>query len=169
MLLKYQLCRAIRVSRMGMHHLSRIIMCNELSAGHCDWGAPKKWFKDCWEKSIIVYHIDHHWWSTLAENCDAWCLTTNHVSSFENSHRAALKEKKTWEEELQHYAIKQWPAIPVPYWLCQPIIYLQLVWTALFLISISRRQAMMKMIEKVNFLSYFGFFFILWNFYSSCE
>lgn len=45
-----------------------------------------------WKKSFGACQIDH---STLDENCGACCLTINHSAcSFENTCRAALREKK---------------------------------------------------------------------------
>ena len=31
---------------------------------------------------------------TLAENFNAWCLSTSHVSSYENTHKATVKYKR---------------------------------------------------------------------------
>ena len=92
--IKSQLCRTGHVSKMGNHCLPRIILYGELSVGYCDRGAPKKQFKDCLKKSFGACDTDHCWLSTQIENCDAWHLTTNHIVSSENTHRAALKVKR---------------------------------------------------------------------------
>ena len=45
----------LHVSKMRIHHLSRIIMwAVELSVGHCDRGTPKKLLNDCLITSVIV-------------------------------------------------------------------------------------------------------------------
>ena len=88
MLLKSWLCWAGHVSWIGNHHLPRITQCRKLSAGHCDKGVPKKQSKDCLKKTFGACNIDHYKLSTLAENCDAWHLTTNHIIfSLENTSR----------------------------------------------------------------------------------
>ena len=94
MLLKTQLRWAGHISRMEVHHLPKISLYGELSTGHRDRGAPKKWFKDLLKKSLSAYHIYHCQWSALAADQEA-CRHTVHqsVSSFENNHNAALEEK----------------------------------------------------------------------------
>ena len=48
-----------------------------------------------WKTSLSTCHIDHCWWSTLAENRDAWHLTFKHVVSFfESTSWATLKDKR---------------------------------------------------------------------------
>lgn len=95
MLLKSQLRWAGHVSRMEDHRLPKIALYGELSSGHRDRGAPKKRYKDSLKKSLGVCHIDHHQWSTLAADRQAWRYTVHQaVSSFEDSCRANLKEKR---------------------------------------------------------------------------
>ena len=95
MQLKFQLCWTRHIFRMRNYCLPGIILCNELSTGYCDRRAPRKQYKNFLKRFFGACHINHHWWSTLAENCDTWYLTTNPVvSSFENTHRVALKDKR---------------------------------------------------------------------------
>ena len=48
--------------------------------------ATKEVIQGLLEKSFGACHIDHPWWSTLTEHCQAWCLTTNNVvTSFKNN------------------------------------------------------------------------------------
>ena len=67
-LLKSQLWWTGHISSMENYHLSRIILCSELSSGHCDWGAPKKQFKDYFKKSFGTYH----------SSWELWCLASHH-------------------------------------------------------------------------------------------
>ena len=84
-------------SALRPYYISRIIPCTKLLADHSDRGALKKLFKDCFKKLFGACYIDRHRWSTLADNCGAWCLVTNHVvSSFKNIRRASLKDKMCW-------------------------------------------------------------------------
>lgn len=123
MLLKTLLHRAGHISRMEYHRLPKILMYGKLSTGCHSRGSPKKQFKDCLKKSFGACHIDHCQWFTLTENCDTWLLTTDHaVSSFENSCRAALKDK-TEEEVLQRCAIKPKSDLQLQLlWLCMPVL-----------------------------------------------
>ena len=78
---------------IGNPHLPRIILCGKLSEGHRHREALKKRFKDCLKKEFVACHIDYRRWSNLAENRDVWRLTTNQVSSSENTHRATKRQK----------------------------------------------------------------------------
>ena len=80
--------------RMGNHHLPKIILGSELSAGYHHQGVLKKWFKHCLKKSFRACHIKNCWWSAQAENWNAWCLTTNYDVFFKNTHRVTLKTEK---------------------------------------------------------------------------
>ena len=48
------------------HRLPKIVMFGELSTGHRERGAPKKWFKDSLKKSLTACNIYHRQWSDLA-------------------------------------------------------------------------------------------------------
>ena len=55
----------------------------------------EKRFKDSLKKTLGTCHIDHHQWLTLAADRQAWCRTVHQViSTFEDSHRANLREKR---------------------------------------------------------------------------
>ena len=46
------------------------------------------------KKTLGTSHIDHHQWSTLATDHQAWCRTIHQVvSTFEDFHRDNLREK----------------------------------------------------------------------------
>ena len=95
MLLKSQPGWAGHVSRMGGDHLPKISLYGKLSAGYRDREAPKKRFKDSLKKTLGTCHIDHHQWSTLAADRQAWRPTVHQiVSIFEDSRRANLREKR---------------------------------------------------------------------------
>ena len=95
MLLKIQLHWAGHVSRMEDHHLPKIILYGELSSGLRNRAAPKKRYKDNLIKSLGACNISHLEWTTLAEDCDAWCHTISKAaSSFESSRRSAIEEKR---------------------------------------------------------------------------
>ena len=94
-LLKSQLRWAGHVFRMEDHRLPKIALYGELSTGYRDKGAPKKRYKDSLKKSLGVCHIDHRQWSTLAADRKIWRHTTHQaISSFEDSRRASLKNKR---------------------------------------------------------------------------
>ncbi|XP_037780222.1 uncharacterized protein LOC119576642 [Penaeus monodon] len=100
MLLKSQLCWAGHVSRMEEHRLPKIALYGELSTGQRDRGAPKKRYKDSLKKSLGACHIDHRQWSTLAADRQAWRHTVHQaVSSFEDSRRSNLKEKRRMKKD----------------------------------------------------------------------
>ena len=100
MLMKTQLRWAGHVSRMENHRLPKIALYGELSTGYRNRGAPKKRFKDSLKKSLNACHIDHRQWSTLAADRQAWRHTVHQaVSSFEDSRRANLKEKRRRRKE----------------------------------------------------------------------
>ena len=100
MLLMSQLWWSGHISRMKNHHLPRIIPCEELYTGHHNKRALKKWYRDCQKKSLGAWYINYWQWSTLAENCHSWHLSTNYVvSSFENTCRASLKDKRFREKD----------------------------------------------------------------------
>ena len=102
MLLKSQLRWAGHVSRMEDHRLPKIALYGELSTGHRERGAPKKRYKDSLKKSLGACHIDHHQWSTLAADRQAWRHTVHQaVSSFEDSRRTHLKEKRRRRKERE--------------------------------------------------------------------
>ena len=86
---------------------------------HCDRGALKKQIKNCWKKknSLSTCPIDHCQWSTLAENCNAWHLTINHVFFFKNTNKAALKDKR-----LKRRNSKPWPNLQLLQ-LGQPVLH----------------------------------------------
>ena len=95
MLLKSQFRWAGHVSRMKDQRLPKIALYGELSTGHRDRGAPKKRYKDHLKKSLDTCHIDHHQWSTLAAHREAWRgIIHQAVSSFEDTRRATLKDKR---------------------------------------------------------------------------
>ena len=95
MLLKSQFRLAGHVSRMKDQRLPKIALYGELSTGHRDRGAPKKRYKDHLKKSLDNCHIDHHQWSTLAADREAWRgIIHQAVSSFEDTRRATLKDKR---------------------------------------------------------------------------
>ena len=95
MLLKSQFRWAGHVSRMKDQRLPKITLYGELSTGHRDRGAPKKRYKDHLKKSLDNCHIDHHQWSTLAADREAWRgIIHQAVSSFEDTSRATLKDKR---------------------------------------------------------------------------
>ena len=76
------------------YYFYKIALYSELSTGHRDRGAPKKHFKNFLKKTLGTCHIDHHQQSTLPADHQAWCRTVHQViSSFEDSHRANLREK----------------------------------------------------------------------------
>ena len=78
----------------GGHRRPKVALYGELSTGYRDRGAPKKRFKDSFKKTLGTCHIDHHQWSTLAADRQAWrCTIHQAVSTFENSCRANLWEK----------------------------------------------------------------------------
>ena len=57
--------------------------------------SPEWWIIDsttAW-KNTAACHISYHWLSTQAEYRNAWRLTTNYIVSFENTYRAAHKDK----------------------------------------------------------------------------
>ena len=87
MLLKSQLQWAAHISKMGGgHRLLKIALYSELSTGYRDRGASNKRFKDSLKKTLGTCHIDHHQWSTLAAERQAWRLTIHQVvSNFEDS------------------------------------------------------------------------------------
>ena len=100
MLLKIQLRWAGHVSRMEDHRLPKIVLYGELSTGHTNRGAPKKRFKDTLKRSLSVADIDHHEWSTLAENRSSWRNTiTKAASRFESRRRASVTELKQRRKE----------------------------------------------------------------------
>jgi len=102
MLLKSQLRWAGHVSRMEEHRLPKIALYGELSTGHRDRGAPKKRYKDSLKKSLGACHIDHRQWSTLAADRQAWRHTVHQaVSSFEDSRRSNLKEKRRMKKDRE--------------------------------------------------------------------
>ena len=79
---------------MGNHHLPKIGLYGELSTGHYDRGASKKHFKDSFKYTLDTCHIDHHQWSILAADHQAWCHTVHQIiSTFEDFYRANLREK----------------------------------------------------------------------------
>ena len=95
MLLKTQLCWAGIVSRMKWASPANIALYGELSSGYRDRGAPKECFKDSLKKTPATRHIDHHQWSALAADRQAWCYTVHQViPTFEDSRRANLREKR---------------------------------------------------------------------------
>ena len=104
MLLKSQLRWAWHVFRMGDHRLPKIALYGELSTGHRDRGAPKKRYKDSLKKSLGACHIDHRQWSTLA--ADTWRhIISQAVSSFEDSHKNNLKEKRRMRKNREASAV----------------------------------------------------------------
>ena len=127
----------------GGHYLPQITLYGEHSTGYCDRGAPKKRFKDSLKRTLGTCHIDHHKWSTLAADHQAWCHTIHQVVSiFENSHRANLKEKhrrrriqgaSTAIPNQTFNCSQLWPDLPVSHWPSQPSACLQSTWTASFI------------------------------------
>lgn len=76
--------------------MPKIALYGELSTGYRDRGAPKKQYKDSLKKSLGACNIDLCQWLTLAADRQAWRHTTDQaVSSFEDSRRANLKEKRS--------------------------------------------------------------------------
>ena len=95
MLLKSRLRWAGHVSRMEDYRLPKMALYGELPTGHRNRGAPKKRYKDSLKESLSACHIDHLHWSTLAADRTAWRHTVHQaVSSFENSRRENLREKR---------------------------------------------------------------------------
>ena len=91
MLLKSQLRWVGHVFRMEDHRLPKIALYGELSSGHRNIGAPKKWYK----KALGACDIDHHQWTTLAADRDTWRQTIHQaVSSVEENRMDSLKEKR---------------------------------------------------------------------------
>ena len=106
MLLKSQLRWAGHVFRMGDHRLPKIALYGELSTGHRDRGAPKKRYKDSLKKSLGACHIDHRQWSTLAADRVTWRhIISQAVSSFEDSHKNNLKEKRRMRKNREASAV----------------------------------------------------------------
>ena len=65
---------------------------------HCTANSPltiaaESTKKDSLKKSFCAGHIDYRRWSTRAENHDALHFTINHVAFFENTRKAAPKNK----------------------------------------------------------------------------
>ena len=56
-------------------------------------GCQRSNTKTVW-KNPLVPLINHYWWSLLSEDFDNWCLTINHVSSFKNTKRITLIDKR---------------------------------------------------------------------------
>ncbi|KAJ7412763.1 hypothetical protein BTVI_45339 [Pitangus sulphuratus] len=91
MLLRTQLRWAGHISRMQDYRLPKIVLCVELATGYRKRGAPKRRYKDCLNQSLSLDHIDHHHWSTLASNREAWRHT---AASFENTYRITLEKRQ---------------------------------------------------------------------------
>ena len=88
-LLKSQLRWARACLQNGVHRLPKIALNDELSNGHRDKGAPKKYYEDSLKKTLGNCHTDHHQRSTLTGD-----HTVHQVAStFEDFRRANLKEK----------------------------------------------------------------------------
>ena len=64
------------------HRLFRIIPC-----GDHNREIAKTRFKDCLKNFHGAYYIDHRRWSKLAENRDAWRITTRWVTLNDKRHR----------------------------------------------------------------------------------
>ena len=77
MLLKSQLRRAGHVSRMEDHCLPKIALYGEVSSGHRGRGAPKKRYKGFLKKSLGACQIEHHQWSSIPSDSDAWRSTVH--------------------------------------------------------------------------------------------
>ena len=102
MLLKWRVRGAVDVFKMGNYCQPSIIQCSKLSANHHDQRISlMKWFKDLLKKSFNACLINHRRWSTIAENCDAWRLNTNHVAYV----GGPLSRTKSAGEESQYHAI----------------------------------------------------------------
>ena len=63
----------------GEHRLLKIAMYGELFTGYHDRGASKKSFKDSPKKTLSTCHIDHHQWSALVADRQAWRYTVNRL------------------------------------------------------------------------------------------
>ena len=116
MLLKLQLHWAGHIFRMGNHSLLRNIWYSTFSTKEEHQISNSK---TAWKKSLAAGNIIYHQQSTLAENPVIWGLTTNHVvSSFENTHRATIKDKR--HRRKNHSTIPAnfnqplWPCLPAP-------------------------------------------------------
>ncbi|KAJ7414891.1 hypothetical protein BTVI_39975 [Pitangus sulphuratus] len=95
MLLRTQLRWAGHVSRMKDYCLPKIVLYGELTTGCRKRGALKRRYKDSLKQYLSPDHIDHHHWSTLASNREAWRHTIyNAAASFENTCRITLEEKR---------------------------------------------------------------------------
>ena len=158
MLLKSQFRWAGHVSRMKDQRLPKIALYGELSTGHRDRGAPKKRYKDHLKKSLDNCHIDHHQWSTLAADREAWRgIIHQAVSSFEDTRRATLKGQTPQEEEPENFSSSSnkrkshlhlpplQPDLPVPHRPLQPpACPASWTWISFFFWDLrSRSQAMM--------------------------
>ena len=79
----------------GGHRLLKITLYDELFTGYRDRGTPEKRFKNSLKKTLDTCHVNHHKWSTLAANRQAWRHTVHQVvSTFKDSHRAYPREKR---------------------------------------------------------------------------
>ena len=80
---------------MKDHCRSKITLYGKSFTGHHDIEIPKKKYKVCLQKSFSASHINHCWWSALAEDHNSRGHTINcAVLSFKDTNRATLKEKK---------------------------------------------------------------------------
>ena len=126
--LKSQLRWAGHSSEWGEgHRQPKISLYDELSSGYHDKGAPKKRFKDSLKKTRGTCHINHHQWSTLVADLQAWCRIVHQVvSTFEDSRRANLWEKRRRRKiqgasaAISDQIFNCRHALPVPYRTSQP-------------------------------------------------
>ena len=87
--LKSQLRWAGYVPRMGNHRQPKTALYSKLSTCDRNRGVPNQRFKDSVKKTLGTCHIDHHQWSTLVANRQAWHRTVHQVvSTLEDSRRA---------------------------------------------------------------------------------
>ena len=56
------------------HRQPKIVLYGELSTDHHHRGLSKKRYNDSLKKTLGACHIDHHQWSTLASDRQAWGL-----------------------------------------------------------------------------------------------
>ena len=75
-LLNYQLCWTGHISSMENHHLPRIILSSEPSAGHCDREAPKKKYKECLKKPF--WCLSHQPSLMVHPSWEPWHLVCHH-------------------------------------------------------------------------------------------
>ena len=99
-------------------------------------------------KFFCACHVNTRQQSTIAENLDAWHVTTIYVvSSLEITYTSTLKDKRHRRKNHNTMPSSPWPNLQLQLWLPLPQQWpwmcLHLMWTSPFLIFVSQNKAMM--------------------------